>query len=226
MSTTTTGTNHQVRIALGEGNWLDADVTVPAQAKGVVVFAHGSGSGRFSPRNKFVAGTLNELHLATVLADLLTVSENRVDERTRALRFNIPLLTQRVERVIEWAQSDDELSPLRIGLFGASTGAAAALDAAASRSDVVHAVVSRGGRPDLAQRLDRVTAPTLLIVGGNDKEVIAMNESALRKLTCAKRLEIVPGATHLFEEPGMIERVAALAGRWFAEHLQPTVLRP
>jgi pimeloyl-ACP methyl ester carboxylesterase len=211
---------------IGEGMWLDADVTTPPAAKGVVLFAHGSGSGRFSPRNQNVARQLNAQHLATVLADLLTASEERVDERTNGLRFNIPLLAQRVERVIEWTHDDGELSALAIGLFGASTGAAAALDGAALRPDLVRAVVSRGGRPDLASKLDRVTAPTLLIVGGKDTEVLRMNESALRKMKCAKRLEVVPGATHLFEEPGTLERVAALAGNWFSEHLQPTIVRP
>jgi pimeloyl-ACP methyl ester carboxylesterase len=131
-----------------------------------------------------------------------------------------------VERVIEWTLDDSELSALGIGLFGASTGAAAALDAAALRAGLVRAVVSRGGRPDLASKLDRVTAPTLLIVGGNDTEVLRMNEIALRKMKCAKRLEVVPGATHLFEEPRALERVAALAGNWFSEHLQPGIVRP
>lgn len=226
MSVTTTETTRQIRIMIGEGMWLDADVTTPPAAKGVVLFAHGSGSGRFSPRNQSVARQLNAQHLATVLADLLTASEERVDEQTLGLRFNIPLLAQRVERVIEWTHDDDELSALAIGLFGASTGAAAALDGAALRPDLVRAVVSRGGRPDLASKLDRVTAPTLLIVGGKDTEVLRMNESALRKMKCAKRLEVVPGATHLFEEPGTLERVAALAGNWFSEHLQPTIVRP
>jgi pimeloyl-ACP methyl ester carboxylesterase len=209
-----------------EGMWLDADVTLPASAKGVVLFAHGSGSGRFSPRNQYVARQLNAQHLATVLADLLTANEARVDEHTAALRFDIPLLARRVERVIEWTLDDSELSALGIGLFGASTGAAAALDAAALRAGLVRAVVSRGGRPDLASKLDRVTAPTLLIVGGNDTEVLRMNEIALRKMKCAKRLEVVPGATHLFEEPRALERVAALAGNWFSEHLQPGIVRP
>lgn len=226
MSVTTTETTRQVRMMIGEGMWLDADVTTPPAAKGVVLFAHGSGSGRFSPRNQYVARQLNAQHLATVLADLLTASEERVDEHTLALRFDIPLLARRVERVMEWTHDDGELSALAIGLFGASTGAAAALDGAALRPDLVRAVVSRGGRPDLASKLDRVTAPTLLIVGGNDTEVLRMNESALRKMKCAKRLEVVPGATHLFEEPGMLERVAALAGNWFSEHLQPTIVRP
>lgn len=213
----------EVRILVGMDMWLDAIVTTPAKAAGVVVFAHGSGSGRFSPRNQAVADSLNRRGLATILADLLTANEQRVDEQTLRLRFDIPLLTQRVERVIDWAH--DQM-PLPIGLFGASTGAAAALDGAASRPDLVRAVVSRGGRPDLARRLVRVMAPTLLIVGGNDTEVIRMNERALLELRCPKRLEIVPGATHLFEEPGTLERVEALAEQWFAEHLQPTVVRP
>ncbi len=226
MSVTTAETARQVRIMLGEGMSLDAEVTIPPAATGVVVFAHGSGSGHLSPRNQYVARELNAQHLATVLADLLTLSEQRVDERTLGLRFDIPLLARRVERVIDWTHDDSELSALAIGVFGASTGAAAALDAAALRPDLVRAVVSRGGRPDLASKLDRVSAPTLLIVGGNDKEVIGMNESALRKMKCAKQMAIVPGATHLFEEAGMLERVAALAGKWFNEHLQPIVVRP
>lgn len=222
--TISTETKGEVRIAIGLDMWLDAVFAAPPGAKGIVVFAHGSGSGRFSPRNQAVAGALNHHELATVLADLLTANEQRVDEHTMRLRFDIPLLTQRVERVIDWAH--DELPALPIGLFGASTGAAAALDGAAARPDLVRAVVSRGGRPDLARRLSRVTAPTLLIVGGNDTEVIRMNESAMRELKCPKRLEIVPGATHLFEEKGTLERVEALAEQWFAEHLQPTVVRP
>jgi putative phosphoribosyl transferase len=226
MSVSTAETTRQARIMIGEGMWLDADVTVPASAIGVVLFAHGSGSGRSSPRNQFVAGHLNAQHLTTVLADLLTSNEARVDEHTLGLRFDIPLLARRVERIIEWTRDDGELSALAIGLFGASTGAAAALDAAALRPDVVRAVVSRGGRPDLASKLDRVKGPTLLIVGGNDTDVLRMNESALRKMKCPKRLEVVPGATHLFEEPEMLERVAALAGSWFSQHLQPTIVRP
>jgi len=226
MSVTTTEATRQVQILIAEGMWLDADVTTPAAAKGVVLFAHGSGSGRFSPRNQNVARQLNALHLATVLADLLTADEERVDQHTLGHRFNIPLLAQRVERVIEWTLEDGELRALPIALFGASTGAAAALDAAALLSDLVRAVVSRGGRPDLASKLDRVIAPTLLIVGGRDPDVLRLNESALRKMKCAKRLEVVPGATHLFEEPGTLDRVAALAGNWFSEHLQPTIIRP
>lgn len=226
MTTTFAETGREARIVLGEGMWLDADVTVPAGAKGLVIFVHGSGSGRSSPRNYHVARNLNEQHLATVLVDLLTASEQRVDEHTLGLRFNIPLLTQRVEQVIDWTHDDDKLSHLPVGLYGASTGAAAAIDAAAARPDRVRAVVSRGGRPDLASALATVTAPTLLIVGGKDHDVLRMNESALRKMRCPKQLEIVPGATHLFEEPGMLERVAAIAATWFSEHLQPTIIRP
>lgn len=226
MTASTATATRQVRIMIGEGLGLDADVTIPPAAKGVVLFAHGSGSGRFSPRNQHVAVQLNAIDLATVLADLMTPDEEEADESTLRLRFNILFLARRMERVIEWTLEYRELASQPIGLFGASTGAAAALDAAALRGDTVRAVVSRGGRPDLASKLENVAAPTLLIVGARDTEVLRLNQSALQRLKCAKRLEVVAGATHLFEEPGTLDRVAVLAGKWFMEHLQPTVIRP
>lgn len=208
------------RIPVERGTWVDADVTVPPNATGIVLFAHGSGSSRHSPRNRFVAEELNQKHLVTVLADLLTREEEAVDEQSGALRFDIPLLTRRLVKIVDWLGSYDLIFQLPIGLFGASTGAAAALDAAAERPEKVSAVVSRGGRPDLAKRLREVKAPTLLIVGGDDEPVIEMNRTALAKMSCGKRLEIVPHATHLFEEPGALERVADLAGKWFVTHLR------
>ncbi len=208
------------RIPIEHGASLDADVTVPPEATGIVLFAHGSGSSRHSPRNRFVAEELNAKHLATVLADLLTREEEAVDEQSGALRFDIPLLTGRLVKMIDWLRSYDLIFQLPIGLFGASTGAAAALDAAAERPEQVSAVVSRGGRPDLAKQLRYVKAPALLVVGGDDEPVIEMNRIALAKLTCGKKVEIVPHATHLFEEPGTLERVAELAGEWFVQHLR------
>lgn len=196
---------------------LPADVTVPDGAKGIVIFAHGSGSSRLSPRNRHVASALNAVGLATVLFDLLTDEE----ARDRRNVFDIPLLGRRMVEAICAVQSTENLQHLPIGLFGASTGAAAALRAAAELGDQIAAIVSRGGRPDLAlEVLDRVTAPTLLIVGGFDEPVITMNETALAALVCEKRLEIVPGATHLFEEPGTMDRVVDLAGAWFLRHLR------
>lgn len=187
-----------------------------------MAFAHGSGSGRHSPRNRYVADVLNEGGFATVLADLLTADEERVDDRTRQLRFDIGLLARRVTDIVDWLGTAEETSELPIGLFGASTGAAAALVSAADRPDAVEAVVSRGGRPDLAgDALPRVTAPTLLVVGGRDGVVLRLNREAFDVLPYDKRLEIVPDATHLFEEPGALERVAALARDWFAAHLVP-----
>lgn len=212
----TTGT----RIPVEHGTCVDADITVPPKSTGIVLFAHGSGSSRHSPRNRFVATQLNGRGLTTVLADLLTREEEAVDDRSGALRFDIPLLTGRLVKMIDWLSSYDLIYHLPIGLFGASTGAAAALDAAAERPERVSAVVSRGGRPDLAKELRYVRAATLLIVGGNDEPVIEMNRTALAKLSCGKRLEIVPGATHLFEEAGALERVSTLAGEWFEQHLR------
>jgi dienelactone hydrolase len=203
-----------------DGIVLDGDLTVPPDAHGIVVFAHGSGSGRFSPRNRAVANVLVQAGLATLLMDLLTAEEEAVDLRTRHLRFDVGLLGRRVIATIEWLAADATVTALPVGCFGASTGAAAALIAAAERPERVAAVVSRGGRPDLAgEALFRVTAPTLLIVGGNDIEVLRLNQQALAALAGEARLEIVPGATHLFEEPGALERVAVLARDWFVGHL-------
>jgi putative phosphoribosyl transferase len=199
---------------------LDADVTVPDQARGVVVFAHGSGSSRHSPRNRYVAGELQAAGLGTVLADLLTEQEEQLDARTGELRFDISLLAVRVIALTDWVTGYEQTAGLPVGLFGASTGAAAALVAAAARPDPVGAVVSRGGRPDLAGEFLRlVRQPTLLIVGGNDDVVIELNRRAMEKLSAETRLAIVPGATHLFQEPGTLEQVAALARDWFLSHL-------
>ncbi|MGZ6668514.1 MAG: dienelactone hydrolase family protein [Solirubrobacteraceae bacterium] len=203
-----------------DGVRLAGDLVLPPDARGVVVFAHGSGSGRFSPRNRAVAGVLNQAGLATLLLDLLTADEEALDLRTRHLRFDVVLLGRRVIATIDWLASDATTKELPVGCFGASTGAAAALIAAAERPERVGAVVSRGGRPDLAgQTLRRVTAPTLLIVGGNDPEVLRLNQRALTALAGEARLEIVPGATHLFEEPDALARVAVLARNWFLQHL-------
>lgn len=197
---------------------IRGNLTVPKNPIGIVLFAHGSGSGRFSPRNNFVAELLNKRRIATLLMDLLTAEEEVIDERTAELRFDIPFLAERVIEVIKWAEKNPETKNFPQGIFGASTGAAAALIAAAKVKDV-KAVVSRGGRPDLAREfLPKVKAPALLIVGGNDRPVISMNGEALRELRCEKKLEIIPGATHLFEEPGALEKVAELAGEWFEKY--------
>jgi putative phosphoribosyl transferase len=203
-----------------DGVVLHGDLTVPSDARGIVVFAHGSGSGRFSPRNRAVANVLVRAGLATLLMDLLTAEEEVIDLRTRHLRFDVALLGRRVIATIDWLAAGPTIGQLPVGCFGASTGAAAALIAAANRPQRVGAVVSRGGRPDLAgESLQRVTAPTLLIVGGNDLEVLRLNRQALQLLAGEARLEIVPGATHLFEEPGALDRVAQLARDWFLRHL-------
>ncbi len=203
---------------------LPGDLSVPDGATGLVVFAHGSGSSRFSPRNREVAQTLNRAGLATLLFDLLTAQENEIDERTRELRFDIGMLGRRLVQAVDWLGRQDRIRELPIGLFGASTGAAAALIAAAERPQVVRSVVSRGGRPDLAKDfLERVEAPTLLIVGGLDTAVIELNQGVSRHLASSHRLEIIPGATHLFEEPGKLDEVAALARDWFLRHLAPAV---
>jgi dienelactone hydrolase len=205
---------------------LAGELTLPANAAGVVLFAHGSGSSRFSSRNQFVARALEHSGLGTLLIDLLTPDEEAVDQRTGHLRFDIPLLAGRLVAIVEWLKRQQKTAALPIGLFGASTGGGAALMAAAARPDDVAAVVSRGGRPDLAgAALGRVSAPTLLIVGGDDTPVIAMNQDAMRRMRGHVSLEIVPGATHLFEEPGTLERVAALAAGWFARYLQPVAQR-
>jgi len=201
-----------------DGINLEGALEIPATATGLVLFAHGSGSSRFSPRNNFVAGELRRAGLGTLLIDLLTRSEDQDYER----RFDIPLLTERVVAVSQWLADQPATHALPLGLFGASTGAAAALQAAA-HNPTVRAVVSRGGRPDLAGRkaLTEVRCPTLLIVGGNDDVVIELNQQAYALLACPKQLEIVPGATHLFEEPGTLEHVAKLAADWFRLHLAP-----
>lgn len=202
---------------------LEADVAVPEPARGVVLFAHGSGSSRHSPRNRSVAGELQRTGLATVLADLLTPEEEQIDDRTAKLRFDIGMLGERVVALTDWVVDHELTAGLGIGLFGASTGAAAALVAAAVRPVLVEAVVSRGGRPDLASEfLHLVRQPTLLIVGERDEVVIELNRRAMEKLSGEARLEIVPGATHLFGEPGALEQVARLARDWFARHLRPT----
>lgn len=199
---------------------LKGDLLVPPDARGIVLFAHGSGSSRLSPRNRYVAEALNQRGLGTLLLDLLTASEEQVDDATAELRFDIPFLARRLEAASDWLSRRPETRRLPLGYFGASTGAAAALVAAASRADDVFAVVSRGGRPDLAlEVLARVKAPTLLIVGGRDPEVIGMNEAAASLMKTECRLKIVPGATHLFEEPGALESVARLAADWFLDHL-------
>jgi dienelactone hydrolase len=210
----------EVRIPVGP-TWLIGDLGLPAPASGLVLFAHGSGSGRHSARNRLVARRLQQAGLATLLFDLLTPDEERVDLRTRQHRFDIALLTGRMEAAALWTRKQPQLRALPLGFFGASTGSAAALIAAAQLGRQVGAVVSRGGRPDLAGpvALAAVTAPTLLIVGGADDGVIARNEQALRQLRVASELAIVPGATHLFEEPGTLEQVADLAADWFTRHL-------
>jgi putative phosphoribosyl transferase len=203
-----------------EGVRLAGDLTAPDAAVGVVAFAHGSGSGRHSPRNRRVAAGLAEARLASLLVDLLTEDEERVDLRTRELRFDIPLLAGRMVAALDWLEDESSTERLSAGCFGASTGAAAALIAAARRPDRVRAVVSRGGRPDLAgAELASVKAPTLLIVGGADPVVIELNRQAQEQLQCETRLEIVEGASHLFEEPGTLERVTELARDWFLSHL-------
>ena len=200
---------------------LDGNLQIPPGARAIVVFAHGSGSGRHSPRNLYVADALATAGLATFLVDLLTPKEEIVDLQTAELRFDIELLAERLGGVTDWLASDAATSALAIGYFGASTGAAAALIAAAGRPQTVRAIVSRGGRPDLAMPvLPRVRQPTLLIVGGADEIVIDLNRRAFAQLGGIKRLEIVPGATHLFEEPGALEQVAALAGEWLRQYLE------
>jgi putative phosphoribosyl transferase len=215
-----TGTNRQsVRVEAGSVT-LEGDLDVPAGARGLVLFAHGSGSSRLSPRNRRVADALGRRRIATLLIDLLTEEEEEIDASTGSLRFDIELLARRLAGATDWAGRRRDLEKLPIGYFGASTGSAAALIAAAERPAVVRAVVSRGGRPDLARPvLAQVRAPTLLIVGGRDLEVVELNRHAYAVIRADKRLEIIPGATHLFEEPGALEQVAARAGEWFEERL-------
>ena len=213
------GAERVIRVAAGAVT-LEGNLSLPKGADGIVLFAHGSGSSRHSPRNRYVAWLLNDANLATLLVDLLTSEEEAIDLTTAHLRFDIGLLAGRLIGVTDWLTEHPDTRHLRIGYFGASTGAAAALMAAAERADVVGAVVSRGGRPDLAgPALTRVKAPTLLIVGGNDFPVIDLNRAALAQLHCEKQLVIVPGATHLFEEPGALDQVAQLAREWFKRYL-------
>ena len=204
-----------------DGVTLAGELAMPEGARGVVAFAHGSGSSRFSPRNHYVAGVLQGEGVGTLLFDLLTEPEGEQDARNLQLRFDIGLLARRLGGATDWLRSRPETKDVALGYFGASTGAAAALVAAAERPDDVRAVVSRGGRPDLAAGvLPRVTAPTLLIVGGEDTPVLAMNEGALEKMTATREMIVIPGATHLFEEPGALEEVAELAAAWFVRHLR------
>ena len=216
-----TGEERPVSVAAGPVT-LEGNLSMPEAVRGVVLFAHGSGSSRHSPRNRYVARLLNEAKLATLLIDLLTSDEEASDMRTAHLRFDIDLLAERLVAATDWLRQYSDTHHFRIGYFGASTGAAAALVSAAERPQAVGAVVSRGGRPDLAgPALARARAPTLLIVGGNDFAVIELNRAALGQLRCEKRLVIVPGASHLFEEPGALDEVARLAREWFERHLIP-----
>jgi len=223
------GEERAIRVPVGAVT-LDGDLSAPERARGVVLFAHGSGSSRLSPRNRYVARLLNEAKLATVLLDLLTPDEEAIDLRTAHLRFDIGLLSERLVAATDWLMQRAETRHLPVGYFGASTGAGAALVAAAERPEAVRAVVSRGGRPDIAgPALPRVQAPTLLIIGEADFLVLRLNQEAFAKLTCEKRLVIVPGATHLFEEPGALDEVARLAREWFERYLalaEARVTRP
>lgn len=215
-----------VQIEAG-GTRLRGNLHLPNDANALVLFAHGSGSSRHSPRNQFVARTLNDAGLGTLLFDLLTADEEAIDMQTREMRFNIHLLAERLSHATKWVKQQNQMRDLRIGYFGSSTGGAAALVAAADLPQDVGAVVSRGGRPDLAgEFLSKVWAPTLLIVGGHDDIVIELNEQARDKMCCEVKLEIIPGATHLFEEPGALEKVAQLASQWFLRQLAPKLRTP
>jgi dienelactone hydrolase len=219
MSLPTRKIQKDVQIPSGT-SLLEGEVGIPAKAKAVVVFAHGSGSSRLSPRNQFVAETLRKAGLATLLFDLLTSEEDPTENGSTERRFDIDLLCTRLVDATRWLALTDSMKGMRIGYFGASTGAAAALRAAAELDDKISAVVSRGGRPDLAAPvLARVTAPTLLLVGALDDAVITYNEEALKQLRCEKQMQLIPGATHLFEEFGTLEEVAHLATEWFVKHL-------
>ena len=212
---------HIVRITAGR-SVLNADLVVPIDARGIILFAHGSGSSRHSHRNQQVARMLQQSDFATLLMDLLTTEEEHLDNQTREFRFDIDLLADRLSAAVKWIVEQPTLKKLPIGLFGASTGAAAAIVAAANQPDVVRSVVSRGGRPDLAgESLKTVKAPTLLIVGGYDDAVLVLNEQAKAKMTGEVSLKIVPRATHLFEEPGALSHVADLASSWFQTSLKP-----
>lgn len=220
MSHFTLNTQHNISIPSSNVT-LDGILYIPEEARGLVLFVHGSGSSRFSIRNQYTARVLNNAHLSTVLFDLFTPDEDAIDSHTRQFRFDIEFLALRLLDATQWCLKQEQLSPLSLGYFGASTGAAAALVAAALKPDLVYAIVSRGGRPDLAgESLDYVLAPTLLIVGGYDEVVIQMNKHAMSQLSCIKKMEIVPGATHLFEEPGTLDMAAELAKDWFVRYLK------
>jgi dienelactone hydrolase len=222
MSDDSKGNKKPVRIPAGKAT-IEGNLVVPRGSKGIVLFAHGSGSSRFSPRNQYVANVLNEAGIATLLIDLLTEEEEEIDMRTGQLRFDIDLLARRLVAATEWVKKNPKTKELAVGYFGASTGAAAALIAAAELPQDVRVVVSRGGRPDLAlEHLSRVKAPVLLIVGGIDTVVIDLNKEAMKRLRVEKRFEIVPGASHLFEEPGKLEQVARLATAWFSKQFKKT----
>ncbi len=209
-----------VGVVAADDAMLEGNLVVPTRARGVVLFAHGSGSSRHSPRNRAVARNLQQAGLATLLIDLLTAREEAVDERTGELRFDIGLLAERLLGATDWLEENPSTQDLPLGYFGASTGAAAALVAAAQREEVA-AIVSRGGRPDLAGPvLHKVKAPTLLIVGGRDMAVVELNREAMAEMECEKKLEIVTGATHLFEEKGALDQVAELAREWFLSHIR------
>lgn len=209
---------HRPVTVEASGAALDGYLSVPTGAKGLVLFAHGSGSSRHSPRNRYVADILNEGALATLLIDLLTPDEQEVDQQTAQLRFDIPFLANRLVTITQWLRQQPQVGRLKVAYFGASTGAAASLVAAAELPKIVRAVVSRGGRPDLAgDALGRVEAATLLIVGGDDRAVLGMNSRALAQLNGVKAMQVIPGAGHLFEEPGALEEVSKLARAWFTE---------
>jgi dienelactone hydrolase len=216
-------TMHDVDVQIpADSIQLEGELKVPSSATGIVLFAHGSGSSRHSPRNQYVASVIRNAGVGTLLLDLLTREEEAIDIQTRHLRFDIDLLARRLVDATNWIKQEPTLRHLRVGYFGSSTGGGAALVAAAMVGEEIGAVVSRGGRPDLAgEALQRVKSPTLLIVGGYDEQVIEMNEEAYAQLRCQKELEIVPGATHLFEESGTLEEVAHLAAQWFQKHLRP-----
>ncbi len=216
---TTDPVSREIHFDLPAGR-IEGTLTLPDRARGIVLFAHGSGSSRFSPRNRYVAEVLQRAGIGTLLMDLLTREEDAIDEHTAQYRFDIGRLSNRLMEAIDWLGQQPSTRDLPLGLFGASTGAAAALQAAAARPDRVRAVVSRGGRPDLAgEALAHVQAPTLLIVGANDEPVIPLNESARQQVQAPAQLVLVPGATHLFEEPGTLDEAARLAREWFAQHL-------
>jgi dienelactone hydrolase len=226
MTTQSLPVPREIRLDLPDGS-LGGALAIPEASKGIVLFAHGSGSSRHSPRNQYVAQDLQRAGLATLLMDLLTRQEDEIDQDTREYRFDIGLLATRLVGAIDWLQERQETRSLPIGLFGASTGAAAALRAAAARPDLVRAVVSRGGRPDLAgDALPHVQAPTLLIVGANDTQVIPLNAAALEQMTCPREMVLVPGATHLFEEPGTLTEASRLAREWFLRRLSPSEAMP